>query len=469
MSSLLSGCVMSSNPLDNNKITIINGESLTLHVGDTLQLEYKLDKTTDEKIIWCVDNEDVVSISEEGLVTALKEGIAIVKVVAGNLYDMLEIKVEAATMELVLSSNSPSVKINNSINLVTTLIDKINHTEFTIYDVTYSILIGKDKVEINGNTLVGKNIGSATIVSKYNNLVSNTISIEVLPNENNDDDIIVGDDPYVNMSKEEFYSNYEPAKSNDDAYYRSLHGFMSGSIAEQDQAPTLASYQPMESGKYIRNSSYLYSSDNEVYYLYNSHGEITKEIYKNGAYVTLEEVAAYVFAFGDVPPNYTAKKNADPLDSPWGEYLRLNHTYFSGDTTRYPYEPVLPNISGCGGTYDYYEIDIGTTGTDCDPTYSCEVYNDGYNITRGAARIVYSRFDKYEKPLTDINSKYLFYTYNHYNDFQEYLNYEGGWGEMFGNITGGGTISSKNDYNPTDYIETVSKALAKEEKTIIEE
>ena len=24
------------------------------------------------------------------------------------------------------------------------------------------------------------------------------------------------------------------------------------------------------------------------------------------------------------------------------------------------------------------------------------------------------------------------YTYNHYEDFQEYLNYEGGWGKIFG-------------------------------------
>ena len=48
----------------------------------------------------------------------------------------------------------------------------------------------------------------------------------------------------------------------------------------------------------------------------------------------------------------------------------------------------------------------------------------------------------------------MFYTYNHYNDFQEYLGYFGGWGEMFGNITGGGTISSKYDCNPTDYVPT---------------
>ena len=49
--------------------------------------------------------------------------------------------------------------------------------------------------------------------------------------------------------------------------------------------------------------------------------------------------------------------------------------------------------------------------------------------------------------------------YNHYNDFQEYLNYYGGWGEMFGNITGGGTISSRYDYNPTPYVETVLAPL----------
>ena len=54
---------------------------------------------------------------------------------------------------------------------------------------------------------------------------------------------------------------------------------------------------------------------------------------------------------------------------------------------------------------------------------------------------------------------YVFYTHNHYNDFREYLNYYGGWGEMFGNITGGGTISSHTDCNPTPYVPTVSTPL----------
>lgn len=266
-------------------------------------------------------------------------------------------------------------------------------------------------------------------------------------------------DPYVGMSEYEFYANYTPATSYKDSYYRSLHYFMSGSIEDQDQAPTVSDYQPMENGLFVRNTSALYSSDGNTYYVIDAYGNIVNRIFKGGAYVTLEEVAAYVFAFGDIPANYTSSKSGNPASSPWGEYLRLNNTKFSGNTYKYPYEPELPDISGCGGNLTYYEIDIGTTGTDCDPDYPALPYNNGSKITRGAARIVYTRYDRNGNHIIDINERFLFYTYNHYNDFQEYLNYEGGWGKMFGNITGGGTISSKYDYNPTPYIAVVRKNL----------
>ena len=266
-------------------------------------------------------------------------------------------------------------------------------------------------------------------------------------------------DPYANVDEDEFYANYTPATSYWDAYYRTQHYLMSGDIDVPDQAPIVASNQPREDGLFVRNTSALYSSDGNIYYVIDSNGNIVNKIYKGAAYITLEEVAAYVFAFGNVPANYSESKKTKPTNSPWGEYLRLNHSYFSGDTWSYPYEPVLPNISGCGGELDYYEIDIGTTGTDCDPKYTAAIYNNGYSITRGAARIVYARFDKNGNNIIDLDEKYLFYTYNHYNDFQEYLNYEGGWGEMFGNITGGGTISSKYDYNPTPYVEVVRRNI----------
>ena len=273
-------------------------------------------------------------------------------------------------------------------------------------------------------------------------------------------------DPYENMSAEEFYADYYPATCYMDAFYRTQHHFMSGSLDAQDQNPTVAEDQPRENGMLVRNTSAVYEDDGNTYVVYEADGDVAFRVYKGGAYVTLEEVAAYVYAFGDVPANYIAGKHASPTNYPWGEYLRLNHSKFTGNTKKYPYEPELPDISGCGGDITYFEIDIGTTGTDCDPDYVVRIYNDGDSIIRGAARIVYTRFDKNGNSIIDPNEKYVFYTYNHYNDFQEYLNYEGGWGEIFGNITGGGVLSSKANYNPTPYVQVARRDLTLKGQTI---
>lgn len=310
--------------------------------------------------------------------------------------------------------------------------------------------VSDDCVSITSTGLLrAEEVGEATVTARLGEH-SDTVSVRVLGGDGDSDPIVI--DPYKNLTSAEFYRDYEPATSYMDSYYRTLHGFMSGTIDEQDQEPTLSPYRPMLDGLFVKNSVMNYSSDGNAYYIYDAYGNIVNVIYRGGAYITLEEVAAYVLAFGDVPANYVSGKSTKPTSSVWGEYLRLNHTKFSGNTTKYPYEPALPSISGIGGILQYYEIDMGTTGTDCDPSYAADIYNDGRYITRGAARIVYARFYVSGGKINDISQRYVFYTYNHYNDFQEYLNYEGGWGEMFGNITGGGTISSKYDYNPTPYV-----------------
>ncbi len=243
-----------------------------------------------------------------------------------------------------------------------------------------------------------------------------------------------------------------------EALERSKQGIPSGSLTVPDQAPVYSEYRPMKNGQYILNSESRFI-DNNTYVVVDVYGNEVFTLYRGGGYITLEEVAAYVYAFGDVPANYVEGKNMEPESSIWGEYLRLNHSKFSGNTERYPYEPELPNISGCGGDLKYYEIDIGTTGTDCDEAYSVKTYNDGQSITRGAARIVYGKYDLNGNGIYEFGEHHVFYTYNHYNDFQEYLNYYGGWGEMFGNITGGGELSSKKNYNPTAYVMVVREPL----------
>ncbi len=264
-------------------------------------------------------------------------------------------------------------------------------------------------------------------------------------------------DPYQGVDKEAFYADYTPACCYVDAQYRTAHFLLSGLLEVPGQYVTEAEQMPKDGDRYIRNTASTYLDDGNTYVIYDSNGKEFLRIYKGAGYITLEEVAAYMYAFGgssdSIPANYTSKKTTKPGGNPWGKYLRSNHSYFKGDTKKYPYEPKLPNISGCGGDLQYYEMDIGTTGTET-PGYAPHPYNDGTSITRGAARLVYARQDLNKNGVYEDNEIYVFYTHNHYNDFREYLNYYGGWGQMFGNITGGGTLSSKTDYNPTPYPET---------------
>ncbi len=269
----------------------------------------------------------------------------------------------------------------------------------------------------------------------------------------------VTSDPYTNVDKTAFYADYTPAVSYMDSFYRTKHKLMSGSITLPDAAPTAAEYRPISDGRYVKNTGAYYSEDGNTYYVLDGYGNYVMSIYRGGAYITLEEVAAHMYAFGELPANYTSKKSGKPSSDPWGEYLRLNHSHFSGDVARYPYEPRLPNINGCGGDMQYYEMDIGTTGTHTGHRDDGKSYNNGSSIVRGGARIVYARQDLNRNGIYEIGEVYLFYTYNHYNDFEEYLNYYGGWGEMFGNITGGGQMSSKTSYNPTPYVEVTYSDL----------
>ena len=365
---------------------------------------------------------------------------------------------------LELAEQYTSASSEETYYIVATIkqINSANDGRMYVYDETGTIYVYKSTM-LDGTRVSDSMLSSGDLVLLSGTLRNYKGTLEVdkatiidFHNPNTPTDT---EDPYIDVDVDEFYANYKPAQSYEDAYYRTLHNLMSGTIGAQDQAPTISAFQPKQNGKFIRNSEMLYSEDGCVYYVVDSHGDVVMEIYKGAAYIMLEEVAAHVFAFGEPPANQVSSKNTEPASSEWGIYLRLNHSSFSGSTSKYPYEPELPNISGCGGTLNYYEMDIGTTGTDCDPSYPVIVYNNGSTITRGAARIVYVCEDDDQNGTIDADERYVFYTYNHYNDFQEYLNYYGGWGEMFGNITGGGTISSKNDCNPTPYVPTVLAPL----------
>lgn len=264
------------------------------------------------------------------------------------------------------------------------------------------------------------------------------------------------EDPYMGISKDAFYASYTPAVSYQDAQYRTKHGLLSGALEIPGQHFDRAQVQPMLGSSYIRNGNARYADDGNTYIVVDGQGSEVLRIYRGGAYITLEEVAAYMFAFGgdgDMPANYVSKKSTKPQNSNWGKYLRVNHSYYSNNTQKYPYEPELPD------GLRYYEMDIGTTGT-VTPGYNAKLYNDGNSITRGAARLVYARQDVNGNGYFEEDEVHVFYTHNHYNDFTEYLNYYGGWGETFGNITGGGEFDSDTGCNPTPYVPTLWQPFA---------
>ncbi len=220
----------------------------------------------------------------------------------------------------------------------------------------------------------------------------------------------VQSDPYESVTKAEFYENYTPATSYMDAYYRTQHGFLSGRLEIPSGAPVIESNQPKKDGLLLRNTDMHYLDGGNTYVVYDKDGVEAFRVYKGGAYITLEEVAAYMFAFGgednSFPANYTSSKKTKPTSSIWGEYLRVNHSYFSGDTEKYPREPELPNIMGCGGDLQYWEMDIGTAG-----------YNNGTKITRGACRIVYGRNDIDRDGVYEKDELHLFYSRREPNSY----------------------------------------------------
>lgn len=65
----------------------------------------------------------------------------------------------------------------------------------------------------------------------------------------------------------------------------------------------------------------------------------------------------------------------------------------------------MPRIEGNGGDLIYYEIDIGTAGTDTRSGYDVRIYNDGKKITRDAARLVYSRYYDDGTKITDLEDR----------------------------------------------------------------
>lgn len=87
--------------LNKNITTIEKGENETLIA--TILPENTTDDTT---IVWTVDNEDIINVDENGTVTAIAPGTAVVTAKSGNLEDTCTVTVNSTLQSIVLNKNN---------------------------------------------------------------------------------------------------------------------------------------------------------------------------------------------------------------------------------------------------------------------------------------------------------------------------------------------------------------------------
>ena len=161
----------------------------------------------------------------------------------------------------------------------------------------------------------------------------------------------------------------------------------------------------------------------EVYGIPNSDVVITK----GEVYTELNDVAAYIIAFKELPVNYFYKSNKSTCSAKYGSSCRLvGSKQYSNDPYSSHTSPILTD-----GASEYHECDLAS-------------YDGEYSInSRGSYRLVYS---------LDEGKEIVYFTDCHYENFSEYYNYYNGFGPWWGN----GDINQDFDRYP----DTISHPVA---------
>lgn len=317
-------------------------------------------------------------------------------------------------------------------------------------------------------------------ISDSNNNFYNIKDVEEINKTQADSLITITSTAFTN---DDYWTNLGYAKNIEQARQNTENGIISG-------FNQFADYQIEFNKEVIYDFDYtayrvadmVYGDNGESFRInYLKEGMSGPVIYKDCAYTYIEDIAAYIVAFNDVPPNMQYyKNNSRQAIEDWGIYGRVNYAFYNNDNDkRYFYETELPThrylFNPTKNTYDYYyayyESDYGASVANDEPYqhtsgYTIKPYNDGEFITRGALRFVYTKYltkaehdDKNTATITNPYDRNVFYTSTHYNDFQQYLNYYGGWSIRFGNTTLGnpwGEYVEDNHLDAGPYVKITS-------------
>jgi len=163
----------------------INKDDFELPVGetDTLSVIYNPENTTDEKdVTWVSSNSEVVSVDENGKVTALKIGTATITAKVGNHSDSVVITVPEVLIEgITLTAETTKLEVGGTTQLTLTVTpDKVTEEVVATYTSSDENILTVDE---NGK-VTAVALGKAVVTVNVNGKVETTLEFEVVEKVN---------------------------------------------------------------------------------------------------------------------------------------------------------------------------------------------------------------------------------------------------------------------------------------------
>lgn len=165
-----------------------NNTEILIEDTQTLECEFSPENTTDKTIVWTTSDESVISVSEDGEITANKLGTATITATHKELTDSIDIEVkpiDAESIEIVLpddteanDNGTPKVNKGSEIQLKAEVLPEnttYKDIEWSVSDETIAT------IDENG-LLTATATGTITITATAKSGVTEEIEIEVYSN-----------------------------------------------------------------------------------------------------------------------------------------------------------------------------------------------------------------------------------------------------------------------------------------------
>lgn len=170
-------------PVDVTGVEISNNE-ISIYVGDSRQLTAVVapDNATYKDVTWSSDDENIAIVDEEGNVTAVKEGKAVITVttVDGNFTATCTVNAIPVDAEsIVLDKDSETVELGSTVQLEAT----VNPSNTTYKDITWTTMDDAiASVDENG-VVTAKGVGTTVITATAVSGVTAecTITVKITP------------------------------------------------------------------------------------------------------------------------------------------------------------------------------------------------------------------------------------------------------------------------------------------------